>query len=208
MTKQSEGGWKLWAGVGVATGLFAFLFSPRKAQAMTTSNRGPSDPPSGPAPAASATYTAAQYAPNDPATVLLFQSAARFVGAPIEWATAFGPLHRLLEKESDGWVGRPNYQFGSLATIANHSRWPEVWAAIQDGSWRSLILPQYASSPSSATGLGQLTVTNISTGKYYPSGVMGIGKPLEEAIGMLRYIIERYKTPTAALSFHNKNNWY
>jgi hypothetical protein len=28
---------------------------------------------------------------------------------------------------------------------------------------------------------------------------MGIGKPLEEAIGMLRYIVERYKTPTAAL---------
>lgn len=47
--------------------------------------------------------------------------------------------------------------------------------------------------PKTATGLGQMTLTNIIKGgpggsPMYPSGVDGIGDALEEAIGVMRYI--------------------
>ncbi len=49
---------------------------------------------------------------------------------------------------------------------------------------------------SSATGLGQLLLSNVD--RYYPDGRQGIGDPLQEAAGMLRYIQDRYGTPDNA----------
>lgn len=140
-----------------------------------------------------------RYAPLAPETIALFTAAAQQAQLPTDWAADVG-LHNILQRESGGYVGRPNYQFGAAAALTNASNWWQIWAAIKDGSWRNLLDQSKvkASGPSSATGLGQLTSTNIATGNYYPSGLNGIGNALEEAIGMLRYIKQRYGSPTAA----------
>jgi hypothetical protein len=150
-----------------------------------------------------------QYAPYKPETNTLFTEAATRAGLPTSWATS-PSLHQLLAAESGGWVGIPNYQFagGPFWGGVNRDKWPAIWGAVKSGGWQTMIQPQFQAAPSSATGLGQLTATNIKSGKYYPSGLNGIGNPLEEAIGMLRYIAERYQTPDAAWAFHQQNNWY
>lgn len=130
---------------------------------------------------------------------MLFTSAARYIGVPDAWASS-AELHAILAKESQGYVGRPNYQFGPLAGLDQQRRWPEIWEAIRNGTWRTILAPKFRDGPrgkqSSATGLGQLTSTNVPS--YYPSGLAGIGVALEEAIGMLAYIRSRYGTPQNA----------
>jgi hypothetical protein len=93
-----------------------------------------------------------------------------------------------MRHESDGWVGRPNYTYGERA--ANKLLWPTVWSELRQG---------VKSTKSSATGLGQLILENVQ--KFYPSGQRGIGVPVEEAVGMLRYIRDRYGSPEAALAY-------
>jgi len=147
------------------------------------------------------------YPPKSVKAIVLFTAAAKQAGLPAEWGKAEG-LHYILGKESGGYVGRPNYQFGELAHVRNRAEWPRVWRAIQADTWRGILAEPFRSgdrgAQSSATGLGQLTVTNIKSGKYYPSGVKGIGIPLEEAIGMLTYIKDRYKTPELAMASYGK----
>lgn len=55
---------------------------------------------------------------------------------------------------------------------------------------------------SSASGIGQLIDENVR--RYYPSGRAGVGDPLEEAVGMLRYIAARYGTPERAWELYGK----
>lgn len=147
------------------------------------------------------------YPPRSAKAYELFTAAAKTAGLPTEWGKAEG-LHNILAKESGGYVGRPNYQFGALANIKAQKDWPIVWRAIQADTWRGILAEPFRSGDrgkqSSATGLGQLTVTNIKTGKYYPSGVKGIGIPLEEAIGMLMYIKDRYGSPENAWAKYGK----
>lgn len=156
---------------------------------------------------ASGLYKAAQYPPRRSETIMLFQSAARAANLPIEWAADPG-LHNILEKESGGWVGRPNYQFGRSAQIDQRDQWPQIWSAIRTDQWRNLLAEPYRSrdrsAHSSATGLGQLTSTNIRSGKYYPRNLDGIGDALEEAIGMLKYIADRYGSPANAWAQYAK----
>lgn len=149
-----------------------------------------------------------RYLPNASETVDLFTQAAAQAGLPTDWAASGGPLHLVLKAESGGWVGIPNLQFGALSSPQQISQWPTVWAAIQNGTWRSLIDQSKVSSAgmSSATGLGQLTMSNIP--KYYPSGLQGIGQPIEEAIGMLAYIADRYGDPDAAWAHEQQFHWY
>lgn len=124
--------------------------------------------------------TRAVYPPRSPEAVALFEEAARVAGLPLWWARSEG-LHKLLDAESDGWVGRPNYTYDTPAVkrslAQNRHTWPAIHAELKRG---------YKSTKSSATGIGQLLLDNVR--RYYPGGVNGIGDPLKEAVGMLRYI--------------------
>jgi hypothetical protein len=131
------------------------------------------------------------YAPGSPEQIALFEEAARQAGLPVEWASS-AALQSLLEAESGGQVGRPNYTYGE------RSEDPSAWAAIHEELRNGDI-----TAKSSATGLGQLLLSNVD--QYYPSGREGIGDPTEEAIGMLRYIADRYGSPEEAWNQYNEN---
>jgi hypothetical protein len=127
----------------------------------------------------------ATYAPFASDTIKLFEEAATLAGVPRSWASSTG-LHRILQRESHGEVGKPNYTYGSRAPREVHA---ELRAGI-------------ISARSSATGLGQLLLSNVEL--YYPSGRAGIGDPLEEAVGMLRYIEARYGSPSQAWASYGR----
>ena len=145
------------------------------------------------------------YPPGSPEQVSLFEAAARLVGLPARWARSSG-LANILRRESGGWVGVPNFRYGDRAK--DKSRWPEIWAELRrhiytgtqitarerEADLAKGLPPQPRRS--GATGLGQLQPDNVD--KLYPSGRAGIGVPIEEAAGMLRYIKERYGTPEIA----------
>lgn len=129
----------------------------------------------------------------------LFREACRVANLPIEWADIDAP-HEILKRESAGWVGRPNYTFQRLSAYPNNVSSPsqkEVWPII----WEDLKTGYQNRAVSSATGLGQLLLSNAE--KYYPSGKHGIGDPLEEAVGFFMYMKDRYLNPTNALAFYN-----
>jgi LysM repeat protein len=119
----------------------------------------------------------------------LFLRAASDEGLPADWAIA-DSLHKLIDAESDGEVGRPNYTYGWRANRT--SEWPAIHAELQRGR---------ISAVSSATGIGQLLLSNVE--RHYPSGRDGINVPLEEARGMLSYIQERHRTPDQAWRNYN-----
>lgn len=183
----------------------AILLLSNEAEASSSDQSMPSG--SSPSTSASTPIVTHRFAPNAPETVALFASAAQHVGLPVEWGSDAG-LHSILDKESQGYVGRPNYQFGNVSLPQHADKWPAIWAGLRDGTWVMMLDKHRVkkAGPSSASGLGQLTLQNISTGKFYPSGVNGIGVALEEAIGMLRYIKQRYKTPAAAWERYNSGH--
>jgi len=129
------------------------------------------------------------YAPGSPEQIQLFQDAARAAGLPESWASSPG-LINLLQAESRGRVGVPNYTYGDRST--DPTQWASVHEELRNGR---------KTATSSATGLGQLLLSNVDA--YYPSGRQGIGNPQEEAVGMLRYIEARYGTPDAAWARYN-----
>lgn len=151
-----------------------------------------------------------RYAPWTAEAQSLFTLAAERAGLPKSWGAADG-LHQILAKESNGWVGIPNYTYAerlagysapdpkerSKLVHEYRSRWPEIWAELRQGKMTGKQFMHAGKLVrSSATGLGQLTLQNIP--KDYPSGVRGIGVPIEEAIGMLKYIERRYGNPAMA----------
>jgi hypothetical protein len=119
----------------------------------------------------------------------LFRAAARTAGLPESWATSRG-LHNILENESDGRVGIPNYTYGSRRDTVRE--WKQIHRELRAGR---------ITAESTATGLGQLLNYNVDA--YYPRGAKGIGVPLEEAIGMLRYIEAAYGNPENAWVKYN-----
>jgi hypothetical protein len=131
-----------------------------------------------------------RFVPGSTEQIRLFEEAALLAGLPTQWARSPG-LINILKRESDGWVGRPNYTYGTRAR--DKSRWGEVWDELRRG---------IKATRSSATGLGQLILENVD--KYYPSGRAGIGSALDEAQGMLRYIQARYGTPERAWELYGK----
>jgi LysM repeat protein len=135
-----------------------------------------------------------QYVPHSDEAKALFREAAQTAGLPEGWADS-DALHQILFKESNGRVGVPNYTYGSRKSL------PSKWAQV-----RAELLAGYKTVSSSATGLGQLTLPNVDA--HYPDGAAGIGDPHNEAVGMLRYIKDRYGTPEEALAFHQRNGWY
>jgi hypothetical protein len=109
---------------------------------------------------------------------------------PTSWA-ADPDIQFILKKESQGYVGVPNYTYGTRST--DPSQWASVHTELKQGN---------KTTKSSATGLGQLLLSNVE--RYYPSGRAGIGVPREEAIGMLRYVKDRYGTPASARRQYGK----
>lgn len=130
-----------------------------------------------------------RYEPGSSSAKWLFRLAAIQAGVPSAWASNEA-LHAVMKNESDGWVGRPNYTYGAVASTSKSMFWPAVWNELKQG---------IRSTKSSATGLGQLILENVD--KYYPSGARGIGVPVEEAVGFMRYIKDRYGSPEAALAY-------
>jgi hypothetical protein len=122
----------------------------------------------------------------------LFKQAAKLAGVPESWAEDPG-LHNILARESDGWVGRPNYTYGARAT--NQALWGSVIDELRRGQ---------KTTTSSATGLGQLLLSNVD--RYYPAGRSGLGDPLQEAAGMLAYIKAAYGTPGNAWRQYGKQH--
>jgi len=217
MTTSLSSKTQMYLGLGVLGAVGVLFLLRRKPSAPTTPGKAPGPGPS-PAPIpARNLYTKEQYPPLSPDAVALFTSAAKYAGLPVEWASSV-ELSNIMSKESNGWVGRPNYQFGEGSSaseratwLMNHrERWPLIWDSIRRGTWRDMLAEPYRSKPageqSSATGLGQLTWSNIRTGNFYPSGVEGIGNAFEEAIGMLRYIKQRYGSPQAAWAQYGKGH--
>lgn len=139
-------------------------------------------------------YKPVRYAPGSQAQISLFQQAAQLAGLPPSWASSNG-LINLLKHESDGWVGRPNYTYGIRAK--NKDLWGTVLAELRAG---------ITSAAASASGLGQLLLTNVE--RYYPSGRKGIGVPVEEAAGMLRYIKARYGDPDRAWALRGSGEYH
>ncbi len=136
-----------------------------------------------------------RYVPGSPEQIQLFEVAARKEEVPESWASD-PAFVKLLTKESSGYVGIPNYTYGS--NIRKHPElWPGIWSDIRAG-----ITPTI----SAATGLGQLQPSNVKV--HYPDGLAGIGDAHNEAVGMLSYIRDRYGSPAKALEFHLANNWY
>lgn len=130
-----------------------------------------------------------QYVPGSPEAIALFRAAARAAVLPRSWAASPG-LHQILDRESSGWVGRPNYTFGVQSPSQRES-----WSSIHDELRRGVVRTR-----STAVGLGQLLASNYD--RYAPNGRADIGDPLGEAIAMLRYIEGRYGDPETAWAFY------
>lgn len=148
----------------------------------------------------------------------LLRAAAISAGLPPEWADANG-THKILQSESKGSVGIPNYTFKQKA---NPAQWPEVWDILQrldqyvysgkpseaerEARWSKFKKEVYPIPSSTATGLGQLLLSNVRL--YYPNGAAGIGDPFNEAVGFLRYIADRYGSPDVAWGIYGKTGTY
>ena len=148
------------------------------------------------------------FKPGSDAFKNLFRQAAEHARLPPEWADS-DALAQLVDAESKGFVGVPNYLWNKLYGVGfssgkNAAAWPAYWAR-----WRKGDFPAVGAAPgftSRASGLGQLQPSNMLV--YYPSGYAGIGVPMEEAIGMLRYIADRFGDPEAAWAHHKLHGTY
>lgn len=130
------------------------------------------------------------FPPGSPIAVKLFTYAAlkANMGLSKEEVIAWGKspdLHYILDHESKGKVGVLNY------TLVEHG---VSLARLKNGD--------QGAARSSASGLGQCLYANVDA--FYPDGRAGIGDPLNEAVGMLRYIKNRYGSPAAARSVYGR----
>ena len=131
-----------------------------------------------------------RFIPGSRDAQILFTYAAKAAGLPEGWGTDAG-LHYILSRESAGIVGRLNYTIPKSYT-------PE--------QFKRISLERKNNNPlgvtSTASGLGQMLLSNVD--KYYPDGRAGIGDALSEAVGMLRYIHDRYGSVEVARSVYGK----
>lgn len=161
------------------------------------------------------------YPPGSEKAKTLLRQALREANLPTEWADWL-ELHNILARESNGMVGIPNYTYGwrkgqcadghkeackgpGIRKHKNAHHWPSIWALAQQHIWpkkSSTAMKDPGKLGSTATGLGQLLSKNVV--KYYPGGLGGIGKPLPEAIGFVKYIFDRYGDPRVAWSVYSR----
>ena len=147
-------------------------------------------------------FAGKRFVPGSDKAKELFRFAAVSAGLPVEWGDS-PALHYILKQESGGYVGRPNYCFnGRYGKWFNSPKrageWPKAWADVR--ARNSPTCPN--GSTSGATGLGQLQPSNVKA--FYPDGLKGVGDPVNEAIGMLKYIAKRYGSPEVARSVYGK----
>ena len=171
--------------------------------------------PSSSSSSSSSTTRGGVYPPGSAKARELFRTAAVQAGLPTAWGDD-PALHYILGRESGGNVGKLNYTMRTSAQgYGPLAMWPAAWALIQQIAQARITSGKNASFPtsSSATGLGQLlAMPKWQKGKLYPSNVMkfypdgldGIGNPLNEAVGMLRYIADRYGSPAVARSVYGR----
>ena len=142
------------------------------------------------------------YTPYSKDAIALFSAAAELAGVPKSWADS-DALHWILEKESNGIVGVPNYTI-KLPNGKRARDYPDKWSEIHRELRSGILKPGSSRARSSATGLGQLLTSNVV--RYYPEGMQGIGNPLQEAAGMLLYIQDRYGSPERAKQEYGKRH--
>ena len=212
--------------LALMVGAGAMLLAPRRGKGAP-SGKGPRSPQAGPpSPALSRYYQMRAndrlnappipnseafrdsiYPPRESKTVELFTEAARQLGYPLEWGQVGSGLHYVLDRESDGYVGLPN------SASRHRGEWPQIWAAAVSAARGSDYSVEANPYGTEYIGLGQVGVSlSRSAGGWpgwegwsaenLPRGPKSLGVPLEEAVGMLRYIEGKYGTPDHA------KRWY
>ncbi len=194
----------------VIAGLGLLLLGGKKAESAPMEEPMPTPPTPQPSSLPPEfTQEGGRFKPGSPEQVALFEAAAKIANLPVAWASN-KELQRILGIESGGKVGVPNYLWagwiskttGKKVSIRQMwdtpSLWPPVWKVIREGKAK----PSYTGIGSHAAGLGQLQPDNMQL--FQPSGVKGVGIPIEEAVGMLRYIADRYGSPDVAGSVYGK----
>lgn len=141
------------------------------------------------------------YKPGSDEQVELFLEASKIAGTPRSWIVDSNGspnpyMVQLIRNESGGWVGRPNYEFGPVYKTTYQQHWPAIWTDLRAGG--------KPPKGRGATGLGQLILTSVD--KHYPNGRQGIGDALSEAVGMLKYINARWKSPERAIQCYKPNS--
>ena len=139
------------------------------------------------------------YPPSSKKLKTLLRKALTEASLPSEWAD-WEETHYIINSESGGKVGVPNYTYASLySNIQSHpEKWHEVWQLIKEG--KSGTSSGWVNR-SSASGLGQLQRDNVLV--FYPDKLEGLGDPLNEAVGFFKYIRDRYGDPKTARSVYN-----
>ena len=140
-----------------------------------------------------------KFVPGSKEAQQLFMCAAIMAWLPKEWGTNEN-LHNILQNESGGIVGRANY---TLSNSGISGQWLK-YKAIENNNLAGKNIASMVGVSSTAVWLGQLTLSNEH---YLPHGRSSIGIPIEEAIGMLRYMKDRYGSPDVAWSVYGKL-WY
>jgi hypothetical protein len=132
------------------------------------------------------------FPPYSNAAKTLFKVAAQYAsqldptyGVEWNWSNDWSEIYKILWKESGWQVGRLNYTIKWMST----SEYKKI--ALSNSNSKNPLWTR-----STASWLGQLLLRNID--KYYPSGRSGIWDPIEEAIGYLRYVGDRYGNPKTA----------
>jgi lysophospholipase L1-like esterase len=143
-------------------------------------------------------YKIKQFKPYSSEAIELFRRAARHPSVNLpEEVSESNALHYILDRESKGFVGKPNYTFGKVHKNKNADQWGAIWDRLRKGEiW----------TKSTATGLGQLLSKNAK--RFYPDGLQGIGEAFNEAVGMMAYIKKRYGSPEVARSVYGKKGNY
>ena len=167
-------------------------------------------------------YPAGIYKPDSAELTALLLAALEYSGLDTGWAL-LDSTHYIISQESGGKVGVPNYTYDELLGrdpfyVNNIKKkpdyWPEVWDHARQG------IPGVYNGRSSATGLGQLLSGMSDDGinfranipqnvqLFYPDGVNGISDPLNEAVGYVQYIRDRYGDPDTAKSMYGRTGTY
>ena len=137
-------------------------------------------------------YKIKKFPPHSQIAKQLLKIAAKVAWLPESWATDKN-IHFILDKESKREVGVLNHKLRSKKIS-------------KDTFKKRAVSRQRIWSRSTASGLWQLILANVDA--YYPSWRKWIWNPIEEAVGFLRYIKARHKTPERAASFWRRNKHY
>lgn len=130
-----------------------------------------------------------KFRPLSKEAITLFTIACRIANIDESWA--INPyLHKILSNESAWVVGILNY------TIK--------WISMSE--YKEKVLNSNKKNPigskSTASWLWQLLLSNID--QFYPNGRKWIWNPIEEAVGFIKYIEDRYWNPDIAMSVYWK----